>query len=70
MVTSSVDAAQPPLLMVHLKVTLDPTVIPVTVELAEPGVVIVAVPAVTLQVPVPVAGTLPARVALVTLHRF
>ena len=68
--TSSVDAAQAPLLMVHLKVTLEGMVMPVTVELAEPGVVMVAVPETTLHSPVPVAGTLPERVVVLTLHRF
>ncbi len=70
MITSSLDEAQAPLLMVHLKVTLDPIVIPVTVEVAEDAVVIVPVPAITLHAPVPVAGVLPAKVVLVTLHKF
>ena len=70
MVTSSLEAAQAPFVIVHLNVTLEPTLIPVTVELAEFGVVMVAVPDVTLQVPLPVTGTLPANVVLVTLHRF
>ncbi len=70
MVTSSVDTAQAPLLMVHLKVALAPTTIPVTVEVGLDGVLTVAVPDVTVHVPVPVAGALPARVLLVTLHKF
>ena len=70
MVTSSVDTAQAPLLIVHLKVTLPPMVKPVMVLVAEFGVVIVAVPAIKLQVPLPVAGTFAAKVAVVTLHKF
>ena len=70
MVTSSLELAQAPLLIVHLNVALAPTVMPVTVLVAEDGVVIVAVPDTTLHSPVPVAGALPAKVLLVTLHRF
>ena len=70
MVMSSVEDAQAPLLMVHLNVALLPIVRPVTVELAELAVVIVAVPDTTLQVPVPIAGTFAAKVVVVTLHRF
>ena len=68
--TSSVDAAQAGLLIVHLKVTLLPIVKPVNPLVAELDVVIVAVPDTTLQAPVPVAGLLPAKVAVVTLHKF
>ena len=68
--TSSLDTAQPPLLMVHLKVALVPMVRPVTVLVAELAVVIVAVPDTTLHAPVPVAGVFPANVVLVTLQRF
>ena len=68
--TSSLDELQAPLLIVHLNVALPPIVSPVTPELAEPGLVTVAVPDTTVQAPVPVVGVLPARVAVVTLHRF
>ena len=54
--------------IVHLNVALLPAVIPVTAEVAEPGVVIVAVPLTTLHVPVPVVGVLPARVKDELLH--
>jgi hypothetical protein len=64
MITSSVDDVQGELLIVHLKV-LAPTPNPVTPEVALVGVVIVAVPVTTLQVPVPAAGVLPARVVVV-----
>ncbi len=58
------------MLIVHLKVTLAPTVRPVRVVVAELAVVIVAVPLVTVHAPVPAVGVLPAMVAVVTLHRF
>lgn len=70
MITSSVDDAQPPLAIVHLKVALDPTVKPVTPLVDKVGVVIVAAPLTTLHVPLPVVGALPASVAVVTLQRF
>ena len=69
MITSSVETAQPPLLIVHLKVADAPTVNPVTPELADAGVVMVAAPETKLQLPVPTAGVLPAKVAEVTLHK-
>ena len=56
-------------MIVHRKVTLDPIVKPVTPELAEAGVVMVAVPDTTLQAPVPTVGVLPPKVATVTLHK-
>ena len=68
--TSSVEAVQAPLLIVHLKVALEPIDKPVNPEVGEEAVVIVAEPLTTLQLPVPVAGALPAKVAVVTLHRF
>ena len=70
MITSSLELAQAPLLIVHLKVTLAPTVNPVIADVAELAVVIVAVPDTTLHSPVPVVGALPAKVLLVTLHKF
>ncbi len=68
-VISSVLFVQAPLLIVHLKVALAPTVKPVIVVVGEPDVVIVAVPDTTLQLPVPVVAVLAAMVALVTLQR-
>ena len=58
------------MLTVHLNVALAPTVKPVTVDVGDDAVVIVAAPDTTLQAPVPTAGVLPARVAVVTLHKF
>ena len=69
MITSSTDAAQTGLVMVQRRVADAPTVNPVTPEVGDAGVVMVAVPANTVQVPVPTAATLPAKVALVTLHK-
>lgn len=68
--TSSVLALHAPLLIVQRKVVVLPTVIPVTVVVGEPGVVIVHVPVTTLHVPVPVVAVLPDNCVLVTLHRF
>ena len=58
MITSSVDEAHTPLEMGHLKVALDPAASPVTVVVGEDGVVMVAVPVTSDQVPVPTAGEL------------
>jgi len=68
--TSSVELAQTPFAIVHLKVAEPPTANPVTPEVANEGVVMVAVPRISVHVPVPVVGTFPAKVAVVTLHRF
>jgi len=46
----------------------EPIVKPVTPDVDEVGVVIVAVPDTTVQFPVPTNAVLPARVAVVTLH--
>ena len=47
-----------------------PTGTPVTPEVLELGVVIVAVPLTTLQAPVPTEGELPAKVKLPLLQLF
>jgi hypothetical protein len=61
-ITSSVDGVQFPLLIVHRSVFV-PIPIPVTPEVGEEGVVMVAVPEITDQAPVPAAGIFPASVA-------
>ena len=54
---------QVPLLIVQTKV-FTPVVIPVTPDVGLVGVVTVPVPAVTVQSPVPIAGTFAANVAI------
>ena len=56
------------MLIVQRSVALEPAGTPVTPEVAEDDDVIVAVPLTTLQVPVPVTGTLPANVNEPLLH--
>ena len=63
MVIASVLGVQVPLLIVHTKV-FTPVVKPVTPEVGEVGVVTVAVPAVTVQNPVPITGVFAAKVAV------
>ena len=60
-IISSVDV-QAPFVIVHLSVALVPTGTPVTVEVLDVGVVMVAVPVTTVHKPVPVTGALPASV--------
>ena len=67
--TLSVDDGHTPLEIVQRKVEDAPMVNPVTPEVANAGVVTTAVPAITDQAPVPVAGAFPANVAMVTLHK-
>lgn len=64
--TSSVDGVQLPLVIVQRKVAVEPTINPVIPEVAEDGVVIVAVPETTVQEPVPTEGMFAAKVAVVT----
>lgn len=61
--TSSVEAAQGALEMVHLNVQAPAR--PVSPEVGELGVVIVPVPEINVHNPVPTAGVFPARVAAV-----
>ncbi len=63
-VTVSFDDGQVPLLIVHTN-EFAPTDNPVTPDVGELGVVTVALPAITVQVPDPTVGVLPARVAVV-----
>ncbi len=49
--------------MVHLKV-FAPTPIPVTPEVGDEGVVTVAVPDTTVQIPVPTVGVFPVSVVV------
>ena len=62
MITSSVEDAHTPLLIVHRKVALVPTARPVTVVEEEDGEVIVAEPETRDQLPVPTVGVLAAMV--------
>lgn len=61
---------QAPLVMVQARVAEVPTGTPVTPEVLELGVVMVAVPLTTLQAPVPTDGEFPARVKLPLLQLF
>ena len=63
MVIASELGVHVPLLIVHTNV-FTPVVKPVTPEVGEAGVVTVAVPAVTVQTPVPITGVLAAKVAV------
>jgi hypothetical protein len=67
--TSSKESGQLALEMVQRNVADDPITRFVTAEFGELGVVIVAVPATTLQVPIPVVGLFPAKLVVVTLHK-
>ena len=70
MMTSSVDGTQEPLVIVQRKVAEVPITNPVTPEVGLDGVVTVTIPETTDQAPVPTAGVFPAKVAVVTLHKF
>jgi hypothetical protein len=60
-IISSVEE-QAPFVIVQRRVALDATGRPVTVDVLNDGVVIVAVPETKLHNPVPVVGALPAKV--------
>ena len=59
---------QVPLEIVHLKVALVPDETAVIPEILEDGVVIVAVPRITVQFPVPIVAEFPASVNVLVLH--
>ena len=67
-ITSSVLGAHIPLDDVQRNVA-EPTTKPVTAEVAEDGVVMLAAPEISVQLPVPTVGVLPARV-VVNPHKF
>ena len=54
--------------MVQRRFAVPETANPVTSDVGEDGVVMVAVPETTVQVPVPTVGLLPAKVAMVASH--
>ena len=62
--TVSLDTGHEALLIVQTNV-FAPTESPVTPEVGSDGVVTDAVPAITVQAPVPTVGVLPAKVAVV-----
>lgn len=66
----SEEARHEPLEIVHCKTAEAPIISPVTSDVGEDGVVIVAVPEITVQLPVPVTGVFPARIVVVKLHKF
>mgnify|MGYP001613659533 CR=1 FL=1 len=65
-ITSSKVAAQGELEIVQRRVAVPAATNPVTPDVGEVGVVMVAVPANTVHKPVPGAGLFPAKVAVVT----
>ena len=66
--TLSVDAVHDPLEIVHVKVALLPAVTPVTPDVAEEAVVMVAVPLDTVHKPLPTEAALPAKVKAALAH--
>ena len=64
--TSSNEAAQGAFEIVQRRVAVPAATNPVTPDVGEVGVVIVAVPEKTVHKPVPTEGVLPAKVAVVT----
>jgi hypothetical protein len=68
--TSSLDAVQTPLEIVHFKVAVPLAARPVTPEVLLAAVVMVAAPLTNVQRPVPVVGLFPFRVAVVAPQIF
>ena len=67
-IISSEEGLQDPLDIVHRNVAEEPTNNPVTSEVGEAGVVMLAVPDTTVQTPVPTEAVFPAKVVVVRLH--
>ena len=65
-ITSSDEGVQGGLEIVHRNVAVPGTASPVTPDVGEPGVVMVAVPDITDHKPVPTIGVFPVKVAEVT----
>ena len=55
--------------MVHCNTAVEPITNPVTPDVADDGVVIIAVPETSVHNPVPFVGVFPASVVVVTLHK-
>jgi len=70
MITSSVEAGQTPLEIVHLNVDEPPIVKPLTVDVGSPTTSALPVPEIVDQAPVPVVGIFAAKVVVITLHKF
>ena len=66
--TLSVEAVHDPLDIVHVKVALLPAVMPVTPDVAEEALVMLAVPLATVHVPLPTEAALPDKVKLASAH--
>ena len=65
---TSSKSLQVPLVMVQRRTAVLLVGTPVTPDVGELGVVIVAVPLISVQVPVPEVGLLPAKVKMPLLH--
>ena len=65
-VTSSLEEAQGALDIVHLNIALPAASRPVTPEVGEPGVVMLAFPETFVQLPIPSDGVFPDNVAILT----
>src|SRR5687768_13512599 len=66
--TTSSNALHVPFVTVHLTVALVPAATPVTVVVGDPGVVIVALPLISVHTPVPGEGALCVIVKVEVLH--
>ena len=66
----STEPGHTPFVIVQVRVAEPPIKSPVTPDVGEDGVVIVAGPATTAHIPEPTVGVFPAKVVVVTLQRF